>query len=301
MAGENCSAGNAKKGLLYALVGTVFFSANYTTAKHGVRGFGPDTFGAIWMASATFWIFMCLVVTGRVRQLRLPAGVWRRVVLLGLFCGVSMILAWQSLSLLDPTFACFLWRFQPVTAIFLGVLVLGDRLRLAEVGFICLMLFGGFVSAWGSWEVVGAGVVLALLACLTTTGQFYAGRTRTDYAVHSDVLAFYRVLLGGIFVTIWVLATGRLDLEAETSHWLATCFGALGGPCLGFMMFLRSYRLWDFSRTSIVFTIQPLLVLPQAAFFLHTVPTREQLLGGAIIMAGALGLACLLAMRRKST
>jgi len=292
------NAGNTTKGFLYALVGTLFFSANYVTVKYGVRGFSPDTFSIVWTASAAFWIFLVLAVTGRARRLRLPAGAWPRVALLGLFCGATMILAWHGLSLLDPTFASFLWRFQPLTAILLGALVLGDRLRAAEVVFVGLMLFGGLVSAWGSWRIVGAGALLTLLACVTTTGQFYLGRTRVD-TIHPDVLAFYRVLLGMIVIIIWNAATGRFEVKADASHWLVTCFGALGGPCLGYLAFFRSYRCWDFSRTSIVYTVQPLMVLPLALIFLRMVPTRGQLLGGVIIMLGALGLAWLHARRRK--
>jgi len=121
------------KGFLYALGGTLLVSTNYITAKYGLRALNPETFSVVWTCAASLYALLVITFSGRLRQLVIPARSIRSIVILGLATGIGMLLAWSGLSMLDPSFASFLWRFSPVLIIVLSVLFLGERLRFIEI------------------------------------------------------------------------------------------------------------------------------------------------------------------------
>lgn len=275
------------KGFLYALGGTVLVSTNMVTAKYGLRGFNPETFTLVWCGAAAVYAFVIVLATGHKHEIVLSLSHnIQRVIWMGLAASFSMMLAWQGLARLDPSFASFIWRFQPVLAIVFGVLLLNERLFAKELFPIVIMVFGGFLSTFGRWNVVGSGTVLTILACCAVTTQMLIAKTVSD-KIHPNVLAFYRVAIGTIFIALWTFLTGCADFDVTLSYWLVTLLGSFLAPCASFFFTFRSYRYWELSRASMVKTMQPLLVLPMVYIIFGTIPTGRALLGGVLILVGA--------------
>ena len=159
------------KGFLYALGGTILVSTNFITAKYGLKGFNPETFSLIWTTAAAFYSFFIILVSGQYREIALSPSDAKSMALLGLTTGIGMILAWAGLARLDPSFAAFLWRFQPMLAIMLGMFLLGERLLYKEIAPIAVMILGSVMSTIGRWNIVGVGTTLTLLACFAVAVQ----------------------------------------------------------------------------------------------------------------------------------
>jgi len=198
-------------------------------------------------------------------------------------------LAWKGLALLDPSFQSFLWRFQPVLAIVFSVLLLGERLSKRELFFITIMVIGGCLSTIGRWRIVGSGTVLTILACGAVTIQMLLAK-KESASVHPDVLAFYRVSIAAVVIAAWTFLLGRAEFNVEGSYWLVTLLGAFLGPCASFLLMFRAFVHWELSRASMIKTMQPLFVLPMAYMIFGSIPTGRALLGGLLILVGALGL-----------
>jgi drug/metabolite transporter (DMT)-like permease len=209
-----------------------------------------------------------------------------------------MILAWNGLAILDPAFASFLWRFFPVLAILSGVLFLKERLSRQEVMAMGIMLLGSFCSVAGRWEAVGKGVILTFLAACAGTVQLLIAKSQTN-RIHPNILVGYRVGIASLLIAAWTFGSGKADFDAASSYWCVTLLGAFLGPCASFLCTFRAYRYWSLSQSSIVLTIQPLLVLPLAFIFLGSMPTVKGLVGGGMIMIGALWIAYIHVNRRK--
>jgi drug/metabolite transporter (DMT)-like permease len=277
---------NNTRGFLYALGGTVLVSTNYITAKYGLKGFNPETFSLVWTLAASFYALIVVMVSGKGKYLAIPARSIRSIVVLGLATGVGMILGWTGLSMLDPSFASFIWRFSPVLIIILSVFLLGERLRMIEVLAICVMVMGGALTTIGRWYIVGTGVMLTLLGCVAVAIQMLVVK-RNIGAIHPNILVFYRVGIAALVITFWSLLNGKLHFQISTPHLLVTLLGAFLGPCASFLLTFRSYRYWELSRSSIILTAQPLLVLPMAYFAFGKIPSGLELFGGFVILAGA--------------
>jgi len=282
----NNSAQDNTKGFLYALGGTLLVSTNYITAKYGLMGFNPETFSLIWTVSASCYAFLILVISGRSKELSIPRRSIPGIAILGLATGAGMILGWSGLALLDPAFASFLWRFSPVLIILLSLFVLGERLRMIEVLPMAVMVAGGALTTLGRWHIVGPGVVLTLTACIAVAVQMLVVKMNVG-RIHPNILVFYRVALAAFVIGLWTVARGRLILDISAPHLLVTLLGAFLGPCASFLLTFRSYRYWPLSRSSIILTAQPLLVLPMAYLVFGKIPSGLELAGGVVILAGA--------------
>ncbi len=278
------------KGFLYSLGGTLLVSTSYITAKFALQGFNPETFSLVWAFAATMYAFG-IVGLGRMSRVQIfPIKNMKAMIAMGTAAGAGIIMAGKCLALLDPTFVAFLWRFSPVLTIICGVLFLQERLNRKEVFTIVIMLFGGLLSVFGSWEIIGKGVIFAILACLAGSTQLLIAKSRV-HLVHPKVLVAYRVGIGSIIIAIWVFASGTADFTVEARYWAVTLFGAFLSPCAGVLLIFRAYQYWTLSQSSIVLIAQPLFVLPMAYGFLRVLPTNKELIGGCIILIGALWLA----------
>ena len=278
------------QGLTLSLLACLCVSVNYITGKFGVTGFGPDSFSLVWITAATIYTLAAVLATGRSGQLRLPRAVRGRVLAMGILTGLQMILFWWSLDLLDAPFAAFLGRFEPALTILLAGLLLGERLRFREGLAIGVMIAGGCLSTAGVWREVGLGVLLVMLACLTMSLQFVLGKNLAG-KVHPGIMVFYRAACASAMMFLWVAGPGEARFDVAPFYWVMTLFGAFLGPFVGYTLLFHSYRFWDLTRTSMVMTLQPIFVLPLGLIFLPEQGlSPRQLLGGLLILAGALWL-----------
>jgi drug/metabolite transporter (DMT)-like permease len=274
------------KGFLYALVGTVLVSTNFVTAKYGLKGFNPHAFSVVWTISATVYSIIIVFATGVRKELVIPKRSLFPIAILGITTGSGMLLGWAGLALLDPSFASFIWRFFPVLTIILSVLFLRERFKTIETIPIVVMIFGGMISAIGRWSIVGLGIILTLLACLSASIQMLIAKVKVKQ-IHPNILVFYRVGIAAVVIVIWTFSVGKADFHVPVRYWLVTMLGAFLGPCASFLFMFRSYQYWGLSRSSIVHISQPLFVLPMAFIFLQKIPTAKELWGGFIILFGA--------------
>lgn len=283
---------NHGKGLLLALVSTFLFSNVFITAKFSLEAFNPTTFGLVWLSSAAIFSLIIIIFSGRVGSLTISLQSLGVVLAMGLLTGIGMILAWAALSRLDPSFAAFLWRFYPIMALFLSIIVLKEKLRLVELLPVGFLILGGLISVLDRWELVGTGMILALLSCLAGAVNLVIAK-KAVAEIAPLTLAVYSNAFGASAILIWGIVGNSIYFGVATRHWMACIAGAFFGPCLGQILRFQSYRFWGLSRSSIVMTIEPLFVLPLAFLFLGKLPTAQELLGGGLILLGAIWLASL--------
>jgi drug/metabolite transporter (DMT)-like permease len=282
---------NPRVGFLLAFTSTALLSANTVAGKFamGPGGFNSATFSLLWMSGACMFSCGTLAARRRLRDLALPRRLVPAMIIVALFTGVVQFFGWTGLSLLDPSFAGFLNRFGPVFMILGGVVLLGERLTKWEVGAFALVTAGGLISAGVSWNDLDArnGILCLLVSNGAVATQRFLIKA-TLGRVDALVTNVYRTLGGTLAVGTWVFASGSADFAAGTGHWAAALIGSFIGPCLSVWMMYEAYRVWDLSRCTLLMMLQPLLILPASYAFLGMFPSRMQLVGGLVILAGGL-------------
>ena len=277
---------NTRKGFLFALGGTILIATYFVTGKYALTAFNTATFCFLWTAATAVFSLTVVLARRNRRDLKLPRKAVPAVLGICLCTGVGMVILYEGIRLLDPSFTSFLARSFPVMVILLGVIFLKERLRLIEILPMVLMLLGGVVSVWGRWGEVGVGVVLVLSGYwLFAFHRLFVKLSSTR--VKTTVLVFYRAFGAWVLVTIWMLASGRADFSVDAHYWWVLFLGALLAPGLGNMLSFHSYQYWSMSRNVMVLTIQPLIVLPMAWLVFHKLPEPQALVGGGIILVGS--------------
>jgi len=276
-----------RKGLFFALTGTVFISSYFIAGKYALEGFNAETFCFIWMSATVVFTFGIIAAKRKLREIRLAKSAVPSIVGLGISVGIGLVLLYSGLKLIDPTFTAFLARSLPVMVVLLGVVFLGERLKAIEILPMALMVGGGVISVWGRWETVGIGVTLALLGYVAFAFQRLFAKIGAG-KVDSAVQVFYRAAIAWVVVTTWMLISGRADFNVPTKYWWVLFLGAFLSPCMGNMLSFHSYKYWSLSRNAMVLMIQPLLVLPMAWLFLARTPEPKAIIGGIVILVGAL-------------
>jgi len=288
------------KGLLYSLAGTMAFAGGLVASKHALDGFNPYTFCIVLSVSAGIWTLLIALITGKGRSLVVRrARAWRRLLLLGLITGVPMIAGSSAMKMLDPSFVAFLGKLQPVFVIMMGAVILHEKVLYKELLAAGIMLAGACISVIGRWHIVGTGTILILLTCLLGACQLLIGKIEAG-VIPALALVFYRVAASAVIVTVWALLTAGVDFNVEVSYWFSAVLAAFFGPCVGLLLMFQSYRYWHLSRSSMVHTALPVVVLPVAWLFLDKVPVARELAGGAVILLGAFALAWIQLTRRRT-
>lgn len=282
------------RGFAFAFAGMVLLSSNYVLAKIGLEAFNPETFAFFWMGLATLFGLCILIARGQVREIFVRREAWKWMLAIGLANTICQFLMWQGLSRLDPSFTAFLGRFQPVMTILLCVVTMGEVIRPVEWGAIAVMVVGGALSTLeGKWSVEIPGIAMVLSSCFFGAMQWTIGKHMSG-KVSSQVLNFYRVSLPVPLSFLYASSIGKFEFHnPDAWHWGIIIIGSLCGPCLSYIFMFHSARYWPMSRSAIVMTLQPLVVLPEAYFLLGKTITGWKLTGGIIILLGALCLAIL--------
>ena len=278
----------------------MFLASNYIVAKYALRGFNALTFAAVWVSSAAVLMLIVLAVQGKLRQLAVSRRCVKYIIVLGLFACLNQGTFWAGLTRLDPSFASFLGRFWLLFTVLGGVLVLRERLLLVEILAGTVMIAGGCISSIGNWQSDGLGVVLILIGCAAFAG---VNVTLKVAVAHADpfVLNFYRLAFAAPALGACLVLWGRPEFNVEPEYWGALALGVVLAPCAGVLCQIHSFKYWALSRSTLVFMAQPLFVLPAAYFLLNAEPSKQQLIGGLIILAGGLWLVGIHGRRRGQT
>lgn len=280
---------NRMKGFIFSLGHAALAATNFVTAKYALQGFNTTTFCFIWTATGTIYTFLYIVLSGRLRQLRPDPQniVW--LLLLGVFASGGILMVWAGLKLLDPSFAAFITRFLAVFVVLLGALFLKERIPPIEFIPMGLMIIGGIITTVGRLEAVGLGVVLMIGSVICISITMVLAKTVANEK-HPGVLTFYRLAVAATIIGIWLLVSGKVDLAVAPSYWIVVLVGAFLGPFASTLLLDGSLKYWEVGRSAIVKSLTPLLVIPLAYFAFSKLPGLKELIGGMVILCGALWL-----------
>lgn len=293
---------NSALGFAYAFIGMILLSCNFVTVKysfgnHGQKGFNPESLTVVWTLSATFFALVWAAVRGEMGQVLRAGKTPFLLILRGAASGINQLMAWQGLQRLDPSFATSLGRFAPMIAIVLGALFLKERIRILEWIAIVAMIAGGVVSTLAPGVNVRhaewSGIALSLGGCFFAAIQWPVAKL-CGKALSVVVMNLYRVSIAALVVLCWGVLRGNLDFaHARLDQWVVLISGAFLGPFLSHVFTYQSYRHWDMARSAVIWTLEPLIVVPLALMVFGTVITGWRLARCLIVLGGALMLAIL--------
>jgi len=141
-------SGLASIGAVACLAAAACYAVSYVYMDKFLarRGIGPVVLSACQLGAASVWLAIALGVDGAPAP-RLDATMVASVLILGLIgTGAAYVLNYQIIASVGATVASTVTYLLPVVAIILGFLVLGERITLAALAGIALILAGVALS-----------------------------------------------------------------------------------------------------------------------------------------------------------
>ncbi len=281
--------------------------------SHRLRGYLMVGTGAVMFASIGPWLGLTKLPTSTVLCLRmalaavilillgggrrwarqaLGTGVLRRLILLGIIDAAQIYTFMLALRELDVALAVFLSYLSPIYIALVAPRLLRQRtervvvwaLVLAVTG-VAVMLAPGLFAP--ELRVSALGLALALASGLLLAGFFLLAKTLSTKVDGTAML-----VSDGVIVTVVMLPLGLIQWAAQgwlftrTDLWVVLGL-SLFSTALAGTLFLHGMRHIPIQHTSIVGLLEPACAPLFAFVFLAQVPSVWTLLGGALILAGA--------------
>ncbi|PYQ10463.1 MAG: hypothetical protein DMH00_11185 [Acidobacteria bacterium] len=281
------------QGMLLSLLSAACMGITYVASKYVLRTINPETFVVFWFAMGSIYSFLLLMKRGRQIELFRKDNPWKHLMGLGLASAVAIILFFYAIQLIDPTIVSFYTRADNVFAVLLGVLFLRERFNSFEGLGVAIALLGSLVTTYRGGDLLMIGLSLCLLSSILEGVTVVLVKLAVR-KVSPVVVIFYRSLLASSLALLYGLLTGRLQMPTGKVL-LIIAAASLGGSFMANVTFYAALARLDVTRATAIKTMQPFFVLLAAYLAFTTLPSSQQLLGGAIIVTGIL---CLLYGRR---
>ncbi len=180
-----------------------------------------------------------------------------------------------------PVFLMILSVFflkEPLT----GIKVLALLASLA--GVILLVAHGGLwlsrVSRTGILYGLGAGFFSALYS-------LFGKKALVRY--RPATVLFYALFFGSFFFLCWGLSVGRLQTRFSPRTWFWLFVLGVGPSMLGYFFYTAGLKYVEASRAGIVANVEVPAAVLGALIFFNEHLTAFQVLGGALVLSGAVG------------
>ncbi len=278
-----------KKHYAAAMATVIFWGSSYFVTAVAYRTIAPLQLALVRaiLSAVLFFIYMALVGLHERPQLRdLP-----HFTLAGLF-GVTLYFTFQNigLSLTSSSNAALLVAAFP--AIVLAVECVWERRlpSLRQIAGIAVAVGGvalltGTLSGSGQNDPLGAALLL-IAGVMWGCYNLVSKRISSRYSVAT--LTVWQMVFGSLFLIPCVLVEGRPWAAPTLATLCAILYLAVFCSLLSYLAY--NYALTGISVTGVasLINLQPVVGIICSYFILHETVTLQQILGGAVVVAGVL-------------
>jgi drug/metabolite transporter (DMT)-like permease len=292
------------------LIGT--FSALVAASLFGMLGplsrFGAEA--GVSGVAFTAWraalgvAFLALLIVARgargtsVAALRGLSGRGRAALATAALSGLALNAAmFTTFGLVPIALALMLFYVYPAGVVVVDLALGHERmsgsraaaLALSFVGVV-LVLFGGAAEAsGGSISPLGVALGLAAAACQVVFVTVSRGGYATVPADAATLVILVTSMVGGVAIAL--VAGQGADLVApfrSPAPWPTIAIAGIAAAGVSSMLFLTAIRRIGGTRTGILMLFEPVVGVSLAALLLDEALAPKQLLGGGLVLAGAL-------------
>jgi len=274
------------QGMLLSLTSAACMGITYVASKYVLRSIHPETFVVFWFAMGSVYALLLLTKQGKQKALFAAGNPWKQLVGVGLASAVAIILFFYAIQLIDPAIVSFYTRADNVFAVLMGVVFLRERFNSFEGIGVAIALLKNLVTTYRGGHLLMVGLGLCLLSSLMEGITVILVKMAVR-KVSPLVVIFYRSLLASFIALVYGLITGRLQMPSGETL-LIIAAASLAGSFLANVTFYASLARIDVTQATAIKTMQPFFVLLAAYVVFTTLPTSQQVLGGAIIVSGIL-------------
>jgi len=226
------------------------------------------------------------------------------LLLIGFFgITLSNICFFFGVTLTSGINSSILLVIEPLYAIFIGYMLLNEKITLKQMLFTSIIMLGTLVVVSRAKFSLNWGDLLVLLTPLCwQIAHFFSKRLMTEHKKITPMLiATARTLYGGTFLFILSSINGvnQYDKLRITNILLLLIFQGIVGFALHYSIWYEAIKRLNLSKATTLVSVYPTFSILLAWFILKELPTFYQLAGFALIMIGIFGLSGIRSEQRE--
>lgn len=278
------------KGYAYIWLATVAGSLVYVFSKAALNEVSLPQFGVYWFGIAIVWNFLYTRRSAEHRKFpEISRKSVRILVLLGFIEMIATGCLYTAIAVSsNPAIPAFLRNMEYLFVTLLGVIVLSERFKGAEITGMILTFTGVLIISYhkgGTLSSYLTGSSGLMLVCTI----FYAIRTilakKFILTITPSMLAINRALFIFLLAFILLIITGQ-SLIIPTNALINITFGSFMGPFLTSTGQYSALKYIEASRAAIIQSTTSLFVVLGVFIYFGHLPKVYQIVGGALTIGG---------------
>ncbi len=203
---------------------------------------------------------------------------------IGTLIGISTIINYEAVAFIDPGTASLLAKTSILMSVGLGIFWLREKLSKLQGSGAILALVGVLVIAFQPGDYIRLGSLLILISAF-----MYALHTAIvkRYGEDMDFVEFFFFRILSTAIVLFFIAMGRHALIwPGGTAWGLIIMTATIDVVISRALYYLVLRQMQISVLSIVLTLSPVAAVLWAFILFDTIPTVQQLIGGAGVILG---------------
>jgi len=283
-----------KEGIIFVIITIFIAGALPIVIKYGTGLINPLFFATFSSLIAGIFLFVLAALKGNWRLL-FDKRYFFQLLLIGFFgITLSNICFFFGVTLTSGINSSILLIIEPLYAIFIGYILLNEKITLKQMFFTFIIMLGTLVVIYRAEFIFNWGDLLVLLTPLCwQIAHFFSKRLMTSHKEITPMLiATARTLYGGIFLFILsnIEGTNRYDKLGITNILLILLFQGIIGFALHYSIWYEAIKRLNLSKATTLVSVYPTFSILLAWLILKEIPNFYQLAGFGIIMVGIFGL-----------
>jgi len=283
-----------KEGLIFVIITIFIAGALPIIIKYGVGLIHPLFFATFSSLIAGSLLFVLATIKGNWRILFNKKYLFH-LLLIGFFgITLSNICFFFGVTLTSGINSSILLQIEPLYAIFIGYILLNEKITLKQIFFTFIIILGTLVVVCRVEFSLNWGDLLVLLTPLCwQIAHFFSKRLMAAYKEITPMLiATARTLYGGIFLFILsnIVGIRQYDKLGVKSVLLILLFQGIVGFALHYSIWYEAIKRLNLSKATTLVSVYPTFSIVLAWFILKEAPNFYQISGFVIIMVGIFGL-----------
>ena len=280
-------ASNAPMGYFCASLSAMMASILIVSGKFTLNVISPLALSTIVFTFGAIVLGLAMLPKKRWKRIQaMDARAWKWTVAFSVLAWVAIWTYWIGLSMMDPTLASFLNRFETLVTISLGMLFLGERFTRGE-GLGAFLAMAGVVLMKLTFRAeYSAGFWVVLFSCVCFGTAEFLAKIAVRY-VDPLTMSFLRNVISSVL--FWVAAAFvGISFEGAGSVWWTILIIALTGPILTRPIYLVALKYLEVSKVALINQSQPVFVAILAFATLSQTPAPREIVGGLFVIGGCL-------------
>jgi drug/metabolite transporter (DMT)-like permease len=276
-----------QKGVLLTVLASLSFGSSPVFMRLILDFVNVETMNVLFTAF-TVLCFLVIFSVSKGTHFRSILGNWRKVTLLGLLSAAGALLYTYGIYMCGPVNAAFLIQFTTVFTILFGVAFFKERFTRLEAAGVLVAIVGVFVLAYGDLvlEIESTLVLLGAALLLASANSLSKAYVKD---LNPVALAGGNSMFMLLFIFAYAVLSGRLETAFPSVTLAYALLGSVLGGVLSFILFFKALQIFEVSKVATIRTMEPFLTAIFSLAILALTPTANQLLGGALIVVGVVG------------